>query len=406
VRAISLNAAAPFTCPNLAFIVAHDTVAALNTKLAKRDFSMPALFDPIQLRDLTLSNRVIISPMCQYSATAGSASSWHAPHLGQLAQSGAGCLIIEATAVSAAGRISEGCLGLYDDANEQALAEVLKSVRAWSAMPIGIQLAHAGRKASVRRPWEGGAPLAAAEGAWSSIAPSPEPFNDGWQNPEALDRSAMKKVIGEYTQTVARAGRLGLDLIEIHAAHGYLLSQFLTPLANKRADEYGGSQEKRMRFPLEIASALRAAWPAERPMGMRINGTDWLDGGITAADAIAFAGALKDIGMDFVCVSSGGNSAKAKIPLSPGYQVALATDIKAATELPTMAVGLIVDAHHADEIITSGQADMVALARAILDDPRWPWHAADSLGVSLDVAPQYARARPETWPGAAFRKGV
>jgi 2,4-dienoyl-CoA reductase-like NADH-dependent reductase (Old Yellow Enzyme family) len=367
---------------------------------------MPALFDPIQLRDLTLSNRVIISPMCQYSATAGSASSWHAPHLGQLAQSGAGCLIIEATAVSAAGRISEGCLGLYDDANEQALAEVLKSVRAWSAMPIGIQLAHAGRKASVRRPWEGGAPLAAAEGAWSSIAPSPEPFNDGWQNPEALDRSAMKKVIGEYTQTVARAGRLGLDLIEIHAAHGYLLSQFLTPLANKRADEYGGSQEKRMRFPLEVASALRAAWPAERPMGMRINGTDWLDGGITAADAIAFAGALKDIGMDFVCVSSGGNSAKAKIPLSPGYQVALAADIKAATELPTMAVGLIVDAHHADEIITSGQADMVALARAILDDPRWPWHAADSLGVSLDVAPQYARARPETWPGAAFRKGV
>ncbi|MDA0230151.1 MAG: NADH:flavin oxidoreductase/NADH oxidase [Proteobacteria bacterium] len=367
---------------------------------------MPALFDPLQLRGLTLSNRVIISPMCQYSAKEGSASSWHTPHLGQLAQSGAGCLIIEATAVSAAGRISQGCLGLYDDANEQALAETLKSVRAWSAMPIGIQLAHAGRKASVRRPWEGGAPLAAAEGVWPSIAPSPEPYKDDWQTPEALDRSAMKKVIGEYTQTVARAARLEIDLIEIHAAHGYLLSQFLTPLANKRADEYGGSQEKRMRFPLEVATAMRAAWPAARPMGVRINGTDWLEGGITAVDAIAFAGALKDIGMDFVCVSSGGNSAKSKIPLAPGYQVALAAEVKAATGISTMAVGLIVDAHHADEIITSGQADMVAIARAVLDDPRWPWHAADSLGVSLDVAPQYARARPKTWPGAAFRKGV
>lgn len=395
-----------FTCPNLAFIAVHDTVAMLNAKLVKKDFLMPALFDRLQLRNLTLSNRIIISPMCQYSASAGSASSWHALHLGQLAQSGAGCLIIEATAVSSTGRISQGCLGLYDDANEQALAEALTSVREWSAMPIGIQLAHAGRKASVCRPWEGGAPLAETEGAWCSVAPSPEPFNDGWQTPEALDRNTMKKIIGEYTHAVVRAVRLGLDLIEIHAAHGYLLSQFLTPLANKRTDEYGGSQQKRMRFPLEVATAMRAAWPADRPMGMRINGTDWLDGGITVSNAIAFAGALKDIGMDFVCVSSGGNSANAKIPLTPGYQVRVAADIKAATGLPTMAVGLIVDAHHANKIITSGQADMVAIARAVLDDPRWPWHAADRLGVSLDVAPQYARARPETWTGAAFRKGV
>ena len=357
---------------------------------------MPTLFDPLQLRGLTLSNRVIISPMCQYSANAGSASSWHAAHLGQLAQSGAGCLIIEATAVSAAGRISEGCLGLYDNANEQALAGALKSVRAWSAMPIGIQLAHAGRKASVRRPWEGGAPLAAAGGAWSSIAPSPEPFNDGWQTPEALDRSAMKKVIGEYTQTVARAGRLGLDLIEIHAAHGYLLSQFLTPLANKRADEYGGSQEKRMRFPLEVATAMRAAWPAERPMGVRINGTDWLDGGITASDAIAFARALKDIGMDFVCVSSGGNSATAKIPLTPGYQVALAADVKAATGLLTMAVGLIVDAHHADEIIASGQADMVVMPRTASAPPsRWR-HNTPAPGPKHGPAPPSAKASEVT----------
>jgi len=367
---------------------------------------MPALFDRLHLRSLTLNNRIIISPMCQYSASAGSASSWHAPHLGQLAQSGAGCLIIEATAVSAAGRISQGCLGLYDDANEQALAEALTSVREWSAMPIGIQLAHAGRKASVRRPWDGGAPLADSEGAWRSVAPSPEPFSDGWQTPEALDQKTMKKMIGEYTHTVVRAARLGLDLIEIHAAHGYLLSQFLTPLANKRTDEYGGSQEKRMRFPLEVATAMRATWPAERPMGIRINGTDWLDGGITVSDAIAFAGALKDIGIDFVCVSSGGNSAKAKIPLTPGYQVAFAADVKAATGMPTIAVGLIVDAHHANEIIASGKADMVAIARAVLDDPRWPWHAADRLSVSLDVAPQYARARPKTWSGAAFRKGV
>ena len=365
---------------------------------------MPALFDPIALRDLQLNNRIFISPMCQYSGEEGSASSWHAMHLGQLAQSGAACLIIEATGVSAAGRITKGCLGLYGDANESALAAVLKSVREWSAMPIGIQLAHAGRKASTQRPWQGDGPLAADDGAWTCIAPSPTAYNEGWHTPEALDRDGMKSVIGEFTQAVARAERLGLDLIEIHAAHGYLLSEFLSPLANKRADEYGGSAENRMRFPLEVATAMRAAWPAARPMGVRINGTDWLAGGIVIEEAIAFAGALKEIGLDFVCVSSGGNSAEAKIPATPGYQVALAGQIKAATGLAVMTVGLVVDPHHADEIVASGEVDMVAIGRSVLDDPHWPWHAADSLGVPLDVPPQYARARPATWPGAAFRK--
>ncbi|MDP6473898.1 MAG: NADH:flavin oxidoreductase/NADH oxidase [Alphaproteobacteria bacterium] len=366
---------------------------------------MPALFDPILLRDLQLDNRVVISPMCQYSADAGSASSWHAMHVGQLAQSGAGCLILEATGVAAAGRITKGCLGLYSDANERAFAALLESVRAWSAMPIGIQLAHAGRKASSQRLWQGDGPLAAAEGAWPCIAPSPEPYDEGWHRPEALDREGMKSVIGEFTQAVARAERLGFDLIEIHAAHGYLLSEFLSPLANQRADEYGGSLENRMRFPLEVAAAMRAAWPARRPMGARINATDWLQGGITVREAIAFAAALEEIGLDFVCVSSGGNSAAAKIPAVPGYQVALAAEIKAATGLAAMAVGLIVDPHQADEVVRSGGADMVAIGRTALDDPRWPWHAADSLGVPLDVAPQFARARPATWPGAAFRKG-
>ncbi len=367
---------------------------------------MPALFDPIQLSGLTIGNRIIVSPMCQYSADAGAASSWHAMHLGTLALSGAGCLIAEATGVAPEGRITHGCLGLYDDATEQALGETLKAVRTWIDMPIGIQLGHAGRKGSAQRPWEGGAPLGDVEDAWRCIAPSAEAFNEGWPAPEALDKEGLKGAIADFTQAVERAARLGLDLIEIHCAHGYLLSQFLSPLANKRGDEYGGSLENRMRFPLEVATAMRAAWPAERPMGARLNGTDWLAGGITTEEAVAFAGGLKEVGMDFVCVSSGGNSARAKVPVSPGYQVAHAAEIKSATGIATMAVGLIVDARHANEIVESGLADMVAVARALMDDPRWPWHAADALGAEIEVAPQFVRARPDKWPGAALRESA
>jgi 2,4-dienoyl-CoA reductase-like NADH-dependent reductase (Old Yellow Enzyme family) len=365
---------------------------------------MSALFSPIALRDLTLDNRIIVSPMCQYSGEQGKTSSWHAMHLGTLALSGAGGLIVEATGVAPEGRITHGCLGLWDDAQEQAFAETLAAVRAWSGMPIGIQLGHAGRKASAGRPWEGGAPLGQAEGAWRCIAPSAEPFDAGWPVPEALDRDGMKRTIADYVQAVTRAARLGFDLIEIHAAHGYLLCQFLSPLANKRGDEYGGGIDNRMRFPLEAAEAMRAAWPAERPMGARLNGTDWLEGGITTEEAVRFAGALKEIGLDFVCVSSGGNSAAARIPVEPGYQVAQAAEIKRATGIATMAVGLIANAQLAEEIVASGKADMVAVARALMDDPRWPWHAADALGAEIDVAKQYVRARPKLWPGAAFRK--
>ncbi len=352
------------------------------------------LFSPWQVGTLTLANRIVVSPMCQYSAEHGSASAWHRTHLANLALSGAGLLIIEATAVEEIGRITPGCLGLYSDANESALAEVLAGVRAHSRMPIAVQLAHAGRKASSARPWEGGQQIALADGGWLAAAPSPLPHGPGELAPAALDSAGLARVRAAFVSAAQRAARIGIDAIELHCAHGYLLHQFLSPLANARSDDYGGSLEQRMRFPLEIFDAVRRSWPVGRPLGVRISATDWVEGGWDLAQAVRFGQALKARGCDWIDVSSGGISPLQKIPLGPGYQLPLAREVRAATGLTTMGVGLITTAQQAEDIVVSGDADLVALGRALLWNPRWPWHAAAALGGQVQAPPQYWRSEP------------
>jgi 2,4-dienoyl-CoA reductase-like NADH-dependent reductase (Old Yellow Enzyme family) len=357
----------------------------------------PALFTPWRLGPLELANRIVVAPMCQYSAHEGSATDWHLIHLGHLALSGAGLLILEATAVEATGRITPGCLGLYSDANEAALARVLDAVRAHgTGMPLAIQLAHAGRKASSRVPWQGGRQIALTEpGAWRAVAPSAVPHSAGEDAPQVLDAAGLAQVREAFVQATRRAARLGFAGIEIHAAHGYLLHQFLSPIANRRNDAYGGSLDNRLRFPLEVFSAVRDAFPADRPVWVRISATDWVEGSGWDVDAaIAFAAELKVRGCAAIHVSSGGVSPAQKIPLGPGYQVAPAARIKAAVGLPTIAVGLITEAQQAETIVAEGQADAVALARAMLYDPRWPWHAAAQLGAQVQAPPQYWRSQP------------
>lgn len=355
---------------------------------------MSTLFAPIELGTLTLPNRIVIAPMCQYSAQDGNATSWHLMHLGQLALSGAGMLIIEATAVEAEGRISAQDLGLWSDENEQALASTLAQVRRHSAMPIAVQLAHAGRKASTVPPWLGGQLRPSGEGGWRTWAPSALPFTPGNEAPQALDAAGLVRIRQSFAAAAARAARIGIDAIEVHGAHGYLLHQFLSPLSNRRDDAYGGSLENRMRFPLEVFEAVRAAFPAGRPVGIRVSATDWVEDGWDIEQTLAFAAALKVRGCDFLDVSTGGLSPQQKISLSPGYQVPFAERLKRDVGMPTIAVGLITEARHAESIVASGQADMVALARGILYDPRWPWHAAAELGAQVDAPPQYWRCQP------------
>ena len=358
------------------------------------------LFTPFALRDLALANRIVVSPMCQYSAEDGSATDWHLLHLGSLAIAGAGLLMIEATAVEAEGRISLGCLGLYSDANEAALARVIAACRRFVKTSLGIQLAHAGRKGSATRPWQGIRALRAEEGAWQTRAPSAIPLDQGWPPPQALSEAEIDRLVDAFVAATRRAARLDLDLVELHCAHGYLLHEFLSPLANRREDRYGGSLENRMRLPLRVIEAVRAAWPSGKPLGARITGTDWLDGGWTPEDAVAFARALKTRGCDYVCVSSGGIVAKAPIPIGPGYQVALAERVKREAGIATRAVGLIAEPRQAESVVAAGEADMVALARAFLDDPHWVWHAAEALGADVTYPPQYDRVRAAMWPGA------
>jgi len=357
---------------------------------------MPAqLFDPIQINGLKLSNRIIIAPMCQYSAAAdGTATDWHTIHLGHLALSGAALMLIEATAVEADGRITASDLGLWSDDNERGLAKVLASVRANSSMPIGIQLAHAGRKSSHRAPWEGGGQVKIAEGGWMAHAPSPLPFQPGTEAPRGLDKAGLARVKAAFRRTAERAVRLELAAIEIHSAHGYLLHEFLSPLANRRDDEYGGSLSNRMRFPLEVFAAVREVVPPHVPLGLRFSTTDYFEGGWDLEQTLAYASELKKLGCSFFDASGGGMTPQQKIPLGPGYQVPFAEAVKRETKVPTMAVGLITEADQANKIITSGQADMVALARGILYDARWPWHAAARLGARLHGPKQYLRAPP------------
>ena len=365
---------------------------------------MSHLFSPLSLGPITLPNRIAVSPMCQYSASDGSASDWHLQHLMQYAIGRAGMIVLEATGVERAGRISHGCLGLYSDANEAALARVLDPARRIAApgTAFAIQLAHAGRKASCQVPFMGGRSLPRGEDPWPTVAPSAITFADGWHVPEALDGKGLERVVVAFAQAAERAVRLGFDAIELHAAHGYLLHEFLSPFSNKRGDAYGGNAENRMRLPLEVARAVRAVVPRTIALGARITGSDWADGGLTVDDAVAFAVALKGVGADYVCVSSGGNVSTAKIPLAPGYQVPFAAKVKAATGIATRAVGLIATPEQAEAIIAEGQADFVALARAFLDDPRWVWHAAEHLGAEISYPPQYARVLRATWPGAAL----
>lgn len=352
------------------------------------------LFDSIELAGLKLANRIIIAPMCQYSAAEGTATDWHTIHLGHLALSGAGLLIIEATAVEADGRISPRDLGLWSDDNERGLRRVLDAVRANSPMPIGIQLAHAGRKASHRAPWEGAAQIKVADGGWLTHAPSAVPFLPGTEAPRALDKAGLARVKAAFRKAAERSVSLGLDVIEIHSAHGYLLHEFLSPLSNKRDDEYGGSLANRLRFPLEVFDAMRAVVPPKIPLGLRFSATDFFEGGWNLEQTLAYAQELKKRGCSFFDVSGGGNTPEQKIPLGPGYQVPFAEAVKRETKVPTMAVGLITEPEQAEDIVVSGKADMVALARGMLYDARWPWHAAAKLGARLQGPKQYLRAPP------------
>ena len=360
---------------------------------------MSTLFSPLQLRDVTLPNRIVISPMCQYSSVDGLAAPWHMLHLGSLAVSGAGMLCLEATGVEPDGRISPRDLGLYNDATEAALKPVLALIREHSPIPVTIQLGHAGRKASTRAPFEGGSLIPLDEGGWITHAPSALPFKETERAPHALDETGLARVRKAFVDATVRSERLGFDAIEVHAAHGYLLHQFLSPLSNHRTDNYGGSLENRMRFPLEIFELVREVFPDHKPVGVRVSATDWVDGGWQIDDTIAFALALKERGVDWIDASTGGLSPLQKIPVGPGYQVPFASAIKAATGLPTMAVGLITEPQQAEDILVAGQADMICLARAMLYDPRWPWHAAALLGATVTAPPQYWRSQPANLKG-------
>jgi len=358
----------------------------------------PKLFEPLQVGSLKLDNRIVIAPMCQYSAQDGEMTDWHLMHLGHLALSGAGLLTIEGTAVLPEGRITPSDVGLWDDRTEAAIARVLDAVRSWSSMPIAIQLSHAGRKASAEAPWRGGRHIPQHDPrAWQTVAPSAVPLSTGGITPVPLDHDGMERLRNAFSESARRAGRLGLDAVQIHAAHGYLLHQFLSPHSNKREDIYGGSLENRMRFPLEIFDAVRAAFPHDRPVTVRISGSDWIEGGATIEDGVAFAKALATRGCSALNVSSGGLDPVQRIEDGPNYQVPFARAVKQAVAIPVIDDRMITEFEQAEAIIGTGDADLVAIARAALYDPRWPWHAAAHLGGHVRAPAQYLRSQPRQY---------
>lgn len=364
----------------------------------------PLLFTPLALGPLTIDNRVIVAPMCQYSAVDGVAQPWHQQHLGGFAASNAGLIILEATGVTNAGRISPYCLALENDAQEAALTKLLADIRTYSQVPFGIQLAHAGRKASTGYPWEGGKPLApGVNGGWQPVGPTDEPFTADGPAPHALTEAEIAATVAAFVEAAKRADRAGFDLVEIHGAHGYLIHQFLSPLVNKRTDRYGGSLENRMRLALEVAEAVRAVWPKHKSLGIRLSATDWVDGGWSVEETAILSQKLEAIGLDFIHITSGGVVGSAKIPVGPNYQVPAADAIKKAVSIPVIAVGMIVTGPQAEAILQQGKADAIAIARAFLDDPRWVWRAAEALGVDLRLDGRYQRATGKTWPGAALK---
>jgi 2,4-dienoyl-CoA reductase-like NADH-dependent reductase (Old Yellow Enzyme family) len=355
------------------------------------------LFTPITLRGLTLDNRVVIPPLCQYSSDNGSATDWHMQHLPAFAISGAGLVVFEMTDVEPIGRITPYCAGLWSDENEKALARVIASCRKYGKAKLGIQIAHAGRKASTIEPWKGGKFLPPDQGGWQTIAPSAIPFGEGYGTPRAMVRADFDRVLDGFVNATRRAARLGFDSCEMHGAHGYLLSSFFSPLANQRDDEYGGSLENRMRFPLQVFRAMREVWPADKPLGVRLSCVDWVDGGTTIEDTVVFARALKEAGCDFICCSSGGIVSVVPPLIRANYQVQFAERIRREAGVPTRAVGMIFTGRQAEAIIAKGEADMVAVGRGYIDDPRWAWHAGDELGVAAPFASQAHTARHPKW---------
>jgi len=359
--------------------------------------SSPALLSPFTVSGLTLKNRIVVSPMCQYSAVDGVAQDWHLVHLGRFALGGAALVFVEATGVEARGRISPGDMGIWNDDQARALARIADFLKANGAA-AGIQLAHAGRKASTRRPWDGGAELnaedaAKGEPAWETLSPSAIPFSDTYPKPKAMSLADIAEVIVAFREAARRANDAGFDVVEIHAAHGYLLHEFLSALVNHRTDAYGGDLAGRMKFPLEVIETVRAVWPKHKPLFLRVSSSDYVDGGVTIDDTVVFAKAAKALGVDVVDCSSGGNT---PVPpkLSPGYQVPYAEAVRKGADVATMAVGLILNAKLAEEIVSSGKADLVALARPALEDPNFAIHASTALTGTPDygLAPTPAKS--------------
>ncbi|QZN94260.1 NADH:flavin oxidoreductase/NADH oxidase [Symbiopectobacterium purcellii] len=355
---------------------------------------MSRLFTPLALGPVTLPNRIIIAPMCQYAAQNGLATPWHTMHLGNLSHSGAGLLIIEATAVVPEGRISPQDLGLWNDETEQALATAVNAVKAYSAMPLGIQLGHAGRKASAAVPWQGRARVSEQQGGWQPVAPSALPYDDNDAPPTAMTTQQIADVVTAFATAAQRADRIGFDVFEIHAAHGYLLHQFLSPLSNARDDSYGGDLNNRMRLVLEVFRAVREVVPAHKAVGVLISATDGVEGGWDLEQSVALSHALHAVGCDFMHVSSGGLSPAQRIQPGPNYQVSYAERIKREVGITTIAIGLITEAEQAEGIVATGQADAIGIARAVLYNPRWPWHAAARLGAQVATPPQFWRSEP------------
>ncbi len=352
---------------------------------------MKHLFSPLTIRNITVRNRIAMSPMCQYSALDGFAGDWHLAHYGARAAGGAGLIIAEATAVLPEGRITPGDLGLWSDDHIPGLRRITDFIHSQGAI-AGIQLAHAGRKASCAVPWEGGKQLSSDNGGWETIAPSAIPFSPGERAPEMADRICIEKVISGFRDAAVRALKAGFIVAEIHSAHGYLLQEFLSPLSNRRSDEYGGSFENRTRLLLEVTEAVRSVWPADYPLFVRISSTEWTDGGWTPEESVRLAPLLQKAGADLIDCSSGGNIHNAKIPAGPGYQVPFAEAVR-KTGIMTGAVGMITDAVQADEIISSGKADLVLMGRELLRNPYFPLQAARAMGTEVDWPRQYLRAR-------------
>ncbi len=361
---------------------------------------MSELFSPITLRGLTLENRVVVSPMCQYSSDDGLMHDWHLMHLGQFAMGAAALVFTECTHVSDIGRISPKCAGLWNDDQEREMKRVIDFCHQYGTAKMAIQLGHAGRKASTQPPALGAKPIPADQGGWETIGPSPIGYDPSWPVPREMTRDDMDIVVEQFVDATKRADRLGFALVELHIGHGYLLNQFFSPLANQRSDEYGGTLENRMRFPLEVFKAVREALSDDKPLGVRVSASDWVEGGTTVEDTIELAKALEALDCDFIDITSAGVDSRQRITVGKGYQVGFAAALKKAVSMPVMAVGMIIEPEQAEAIIADGEADFVMLARGMMYDPRWAWHAAMKLGAHVTYPDVYARSEPKKWPEA------